>query len=94
MPLILVTSLALTLAGCGVQTPAGTSEASGGSEASSGEAEAKLFKLGVLGPFSGPSARSGEGFKDAVTMALEATDDQIGHYTIEPISVDSQSDAA
>ena len=57
------------------------------------EAE-KIFKLGFLGPFSGPSARTGEEFKDAATMAFEVIDWKIGDYKIEPVWIDSQSDPA
>jgi hypothetical protein len=31
----------------------------------------KVLKIGVLGPFTGPSAKTGEEFKGAVTMAFE-----------------------
>jgi branched-chain amino acid transport system substrate-binding protein len=54
----------------------------------------RTFKLGVLGPFSGPSARTGEEFKGSTEMALEAIDYQIGDYKIEPVWIDSQSDPA
>lgn len=52
------------------------------------------FKLGMLGPFSGPSARTGDEFKQSATMALEAVDYKVGPYTIEPVWIDSQSDPA
>ena len=58
------------------------------------EAEEKIFKLGILGPFSGPSARTGEEFKGSVNMAFDAINWQIGDYTIEPVWIDSQSDPA
>ena len=54
----------------------------------------KTFKLGVMGPFSGPSARTGDEFKQSATMAFEAIDWQIGEYAIELVWVDSQSDPA
>ena len=54
----------------------------------------KVFKLGVLGPFSGPSARTGEEFRGSTEMALEAIGYQIGDYKIEPVWIDSQSDPA
>ena len=60
----------------------------------SGEAQEKVFKLGILGPFSGPSARTGEEFKGSATMAFDAIDWKIGEYKIEPIWIDSQSDPA
>jgi len=52
------------------------------------------FKLGVLAPFSGPSARTGEEFRGSVEMAFENIDYQIGDYKIELVWVDSQSDPA
>ncbi|MBD3305753.1 ABC transporter substrate-binding protein [candidate division KSB3 bacterium] len=62
--------------------------------AGSSAAQEKVFKLGLLGPFSGPSARTGEEFKGSATMAFEAIDWKIGDYTIEPVWIDSQSDPA
>ena len=56
--------------------------------------EGKVFKLGILGPFSGPSARTGEEFKASATMAFDAIDWTIGDYKIEPVWIDSQSDPA
>jgi branched-chain amino acid transport system substrate-binding protein len=56
--------------------------------------EEMVFKLGILGPFSGPSARTGDEFKQSATMALEAVDYKVGPYTIEPVWIDSQSDPA
>ncbi|MEJ2628116.1 MAG: ABC transporter substrate-binding protein [bacterium] len=59
-----------------------------------GEAQEKVFKLGILGPFSGPSARTGEEFKGSATMAFDAINWKIGEYKIEPVWIDSQSDPA
>jgi branched-chain amino acid transport system substrate-binding protein len=56
------------------------------------DASTEVFKLGVLGPFSGRSSRTGEEFKGAVEMALQAIDWRIGDYTIEPVWIDSESD--
>ncbi len=64
------------------------------SVAKTGEAENKVFKLGILGPFSGPSARTGEEFKGSTTMAFDAINWQIGDYKIEVVWIDSQSDPA
>jgi branched-chain amino acid transport system substrate-binding protein len=58
------------------------------------EGATETFKLGILGPFSGPSARTGDEFKAAATMAFEKVNWQIGKYKIEPVWVDSQSDPA
>ncbi len=51
-----------------------------------------VFKLGVLGPFTGPSESTGAEFRGATTMAFEAIDWRIGSYRIEPVWIDSQSD--
>jgi branched-chain amino acid transport system substrate-binding protein len=56
--------------------------------------EGTVFKVGFLGPYSGPSAQTGKQFKGGITMALEEYDYMIGPYTIEPVWVDSQSDPA
>ncbi|MFN2282581.1 MAG: ABC transporter substrate-binding protein, partial [Anaerolineales bacterium] len=58
------------------------------------EEEEQVFKVGFLGPFSGPSAQTGEQFKGGATIALESYDYKIGPYTIEPVWIDSQSDPA
>ena len=57
-------------------------------------AEEKTLKFGVLGPFTGPSAKTGAEFKGSVTMALEKVNYKIGDYKLEPVWVDSQSDPA
>jgi branched-chain amino acid transport system substrate-binding protein len=54
--------------------------------------EEKVFTIGVLGPFTGPSARTGEEFRVSSEMALEAIDYTIGDYTLEVVWIDSQSD--
>jgi branched-chain amino acid transport system substrate-binding protein len=54
----------------------------------------KTLKIGVLGPFTGPSAKTGEEFKGSVTMAFEKVHNKVGDYTLEPVWVDSQSDPA
>ncbi len=56
--------------------------------------EAEIFKVGFLGPFSGPSAQTGKQFRGGATIALESYGYRVGHYTIEPVWVDSQSDPA
>lgn len=58
----------------------------------SADMEEKTFTIGVLGPFTGPSARTGDEFKISAEMALEAIDYKIGDYTIEVVWIDSQSD--
>ena len=62
--------------------------------AATGMAADKVLKVGVMGPFTGPSAKSGKEFKDSVTMALEKVGGKVGDYKIEVVWVDSQSDPA
>lgn len=57
-------------------------------------AEEKTLKFGVLGPFTGPSAKTGAEFKGSVTMALEKVNYKVGDYKLEPVWIDSQSDPA
>jgi len=95
--LLVIAGLVLAIAGCQPATPepVATEEPAEEEEAAPEEAAAEeVFKLGVLGPFSGPSARTGDEFKAAVNMAFEGIDWTIGHYKIEPVWVDSQSDPA
>ena len=58
------------------------------------EEATEVFKFGILGPFSGPAARTGEEFKGAATMAFDTINWQIGKYKLEPVWIDSQSDPA
>jgi branched-chain amino acid transport system substrate-binding protein len=55
---------------------------------------AKTLKVGVLGPFTGPSAKNGAEFKASVEMALDKIDYTVGDYKIEIVWIDSQSDPA
>ena len=74
----------ITIAGCGPALPT--------HKPTELEARAEgVFRLGVLGPFSGPSESVGKEFKGAATMALDAVDWRIGHYAIEVVWIDSQS---
>lgn len=54
--------------------------------------EAKVLKLGVLAPFTGPSSRVGEEFQGAVTMAFDKVNWEICGYKIEPFWIDGESD--
>ena len=54
----------------------------------------EIFPLGILGPFSGPSARTGKEFQSSATMAFDEINWQIGKYKIKPVWIDSQSDPA
>jgi branched-chain amino acid transport system substrate-binding protein len=55
-------------------------------------AEPKTLKVGVLAPFTGPSARVGEEFKGAVTMAFDKINWDVCGYKIEPVWIDGESD--
>ena len=95
-----IVALLFGVAGCGA-TPAPDPTEKPPAEAPTDAAPAapaeettEVFKLGVLAPLSGPSARTGDEFRMAATMALDAIDWQIGKYKIEPVWVDSQSDPA
>ena len=57
-------------------------------------AASQTLKVGVLGPFTGTTAKVGDEFKSSVEMALEKIDYQVGDYKIEPVWIDSQSDPA
>jgi branched-chain amino acid transport system substrate-binding protein len=52
----------------------------------------KSLVVGVLAPFTGPSARVGEEFKGAVTMAFDKINWEVCGYTIEPVWIDGESD--
>ncbi len=54
----------------------------------------KILKVGVLGPFTGPSAQTGKEFKASFEMAMDTIKSKVGDYTIEPVWIDSQSDPA
>jgi branched-chain amino acid transport system substrate-binding protein len=56
-------------------------------------AQEKVFKVGSLGPFTGPSSRVGEEFKNSINMVFEAVDYKVGDYKIEFVWIDSESDA-
>ena len=93
----LVIVIAMALSACGRATPvpvvAKPTEPPQAAPTSAA-ATSEVFKLGVDGPFSGPSALTGNEFKASVTMALEKINYQIGKYKIEPVWIDDQSDPA
>jgi branched-chain amino acid transport system substrate-binding protein len=57
-------------------------------------AQEKALKIGIIGPFTGPSAKTGAEFKGSVTLALEKINYKVGDYKLEPVFIDSQSDPA
>src|SRR5262249_55606384 len=73
---LLALSTSLVTAGCGSRTPAG----------------GKIVRVGVLGPFTGPAARTGEEFKGSVQMAFDAIQNRIGDYRCELVWIDCQAD--
>src|SRR5690242_7655954 len=52
----------------------------------------KVLRLGILGPFTGPSSRTGEELKASVQMAFEAISYKIGDYRVALTWIDEQSD--
>jgi len=104
LPLMVVAGLVFAVAGCAPKPTAAPPTPTAKPEevpieaveepTETPEPEEKVFKLGILGPFSGPSARTGEEFKASATMAFDAINWQIGDYKIEPVWIDSQSDPA
>lgn len=89
---IVLTLFALLTAQCTAAPAPAQAPAEQPEAAAPAAPEAKVFKLGVMGPFTGPSARTGEEFKGAVQMAFENINYQIGDYKIELVWIDSQSD--
>ncbi len=54
--------------------------------------EEKVLRVGVMAPYTGPAARTGEEFKGATEIAFEAIDYTIGDYKVELVWIDSESD--
>jgi branched-chain amino acid transport system substrate-binding protein len=52
----------------------------------------KILKIGVMGPFTGPVARTGEELKNAAVMAFEEINYKVGPYKIELVFIDDQAD--
>ena len=97
LPLMIVIGLVFTVAACGpTEEPAAAPEpTTAAAEPTEPAAEAtETFKLGIMGPFSGPSALTGDEFKASVNMAFGDIGWQICQYNIEPVWIDSQSDPA
>ena len=79
--LVPVLAGALMLSGCG-STPSATTSST----------QAKVLTVGVDLPLTGPSARTGEEFKDAVDMAFQEVGNKIGDYTVKPVWINDQAD--
>ncbi len=54
----------------------------------------KVLKVGLMGPFTGPAAQSGNSIKNSLLMKLEEAGNKVGDYKLEIIFIDSQSDPA
>jgi hypothetical protein len=75
LPLLIIVGLVLALGACGPTEEPAVEPTEAVAEPTEAAAEPmpeadKVFKLGILGPFSGPSARTGDEFKASATMAL------------------------
>jgi len=93
LPLLVVVGLVFAVAGCRpTSAPEPTSSEKPAEPTKIVAEPEQILKLGILGPFSGPAARTGDEFKGAATMAFDAINWQIGQYTVEPVWIDSQSD--
>ncbi len=98
---ILMLAALLTLVACGgapaaptTQPPAATSAPASTSAAAptSAPSAAKVLKVGVGGPYTGPAALTGAEFKGAVQMAFDNANYQVGDYKIQIVWIDEQSD--
>ena len=54
----------------------------------------KVLKVGLMGPFTGPAAESGQSIKNSLLMKLDEAGNKVGDYKLEYIFIDSQSDPA
>ncbi len=79
------------LAGC-AQPPTAAPTAAPTTAPTVAPAAGGTLKVGVLGPFTGPSAIVGDEFKHAVTMAFDAIQWTVGNYKIEVVWIDGESD--
>ncbi len=57
-------------------------------------AQQKVVKIGVQGPFTGPTSLTGQEFKVSTEMALENINYKIGDYKVEVVWIDDQCDPA
>jgi len=80
--LMLVISLVVTASGC----------SRGQKTQEVGKPAEKVVKIGALAPLTGPSARVGDEFKGAVTLALEEVGSKVGPYKVEVVWLDTEGD--
>jgi len=74
--MVILLAVALVSTGCG----------------SKEESTEKVLTVGIGLPLTGPSARSGEEFKNAMTMAFDEAGNKIGDYTVKLVWMNDQSD--
>ncbi len=93
--LVLLLSMAgMMLSGCsGNDAAKSATAAAEGDKAPEAAETPKVCKVGVIGPYTGPAARSGEEIKNGILMAFEAINYKVGDYNIEFVWIDSESDA-
>ena len=79
--------LALMFAGCQPAAEQPSGEEPAGEEPAEEPMEEMVFKVGFLGPFSGPSAQTGKQFTGGITMALESYERSLGsdHPLVEEL---------
>ena len=92
LPLLVVVGLVVAAAGCAPKAAPPPTPTPKAVATPTPPPVEKVFKVGVLAPYTGPAARTGEEFKNSTIMALEAIDYKIGNYKIELVWIDSQSD--
>ncbi|KJR49199.1 Branched-chain amino acid ABC transporter, amino acid-binding protein [Desulfosporosinus sp. I2] len=83
MVVVTLLTVSLMLTGCGSSTPTSTSTST---------AKEKVLTVGVDLPLTGPGARTGEEFKNAVDMAFTEVGYKIGDYKVKLAWIDDQSD--
>ncbi len=86
--LTMLLGLVVGILGCGVESPVEDPEPPDVEV----EVPEGVLRVGILGPFTGPSESTGEEFRNAATMAFEAVGWEIGDYQVELVWIDSQSD--
>jgi branched-chain amino acid transport system substrate-binding protein len=92
--LMLMSMVATMMVGCGGNSGNESGkESEQSASANTNTAGEKVVKVGIIGPFTGPAARTGEEFKNSINMAFEEVDYKVGDYKIEFVWVDSESDA-
>jgi branched-chain amino acid transport system substrate-binding protein len=74
------------------QTPASQAPAASQPAASGGGEPTETVSIGISGPFTGPNALTGTEIKNAVSMAFDAINWQVGKYKINPVYIDDGSD--